>query len=195
MLWLVAMTLGCRLALPAVGQSSGLAGYVSTCPFISADERATLADSLAHHPEAHRLTISTSSLSTVTMELLPLVYGTQLMVVLERIDEPTQDSYLCAYTADWKLIEGARLIEPMPTPELFLQGIPLDTPEAIRLRQLLHPLYLDMHLEDGRLVVRPSLPQSLDDRQNSGLQTLIAGLSPLTYVWHERGFTFSSAVR
>lgn len=184
-LWLV-------LALPlglSAQRSLSLIDYIQTCPLLDEAQREQTAQALSRQGnQSTSCTVVTSPVSLVTIKLLPLLNGTPLILVLERVTSPTLDTQLRAYSPQWEELTELKLLDRVPTRELLLERWPREAGsyEDERLSQLLYPLHLEMQLASGegiRLSVKPVLPLSLSDREHPGLMELVAAQPELVYEW------------
>lgn len=184
-LWLV-------LALPlglSAQRSLSLIDYIQTCPLLDEAQREQTAQALSRQGnQSTSCTVVTSPVSLVTIKLLPLLNGTPLILVLERVTSPTLDTQLRAYSPKWEELTELKLLDRVPTRELLLERWPREAGsyEDERLSQLLYPLHLEMQWASGegiRLSVKPVLPLSLSDREHPGLMELVAAQPELVYEW------------
>lgn len=137
-------------------------------------------------------TIATSPISSISIKLFPMLNGTPLIVVLDRINHPTEDAQIRAYSPAWEELPKLSLFAQPPTRELLLERWGLqDAFVAQRMSQLLRPLHLQMKWVPGiedQLSVRAVVPLSLSDKEQEALLEA-ADLSPeLIYRWD--GTTF-----
>lgn len=171
-----------------------LSQYVATCPLLSELQRTRHSQSLAAEEQKlekpiRQTTITTSSLSEISISLLPVQGGSERLIVIERVKEPTPDSYLRYFDLDWNELPSD-LLTPAPRREDFLPKA-LTTSGEIRLSQLLYPLHLNMYIDEQRseLHVTPSLPLAQSDRQSEELMLLVEALPTLVYSWSGTLFT------
>lgn len=172
-------------------QTPSLGAYLEGCPFLSEAERQAL---LASAPEVRPAldavySAPTSTLSSCHIRLYPMVNGTPLIGVIERIAAPEADSRLTFYTPTWEAIPLESLIA-LPGREQFAVNFAGDTsPEAERLRQLLTPLHYHIDWEaGGALAISASLPLSQEDEASEPLKALAGALPTYRFVWKNYRF-------
>lgn len=185
-LLILALTLGKLSA-----QTPSLAQYLEVCPFLGEAEKQALLIAQEHQPQGLDAVFSTttSSLSVCDIRLYPMVNGTPLIGVVERITAPGLDSRLSFYTPDWVLIAPKSLIT-FPERERLLQALSdNNSPEAQRLRELIYPLHYDIQWgQGGSLIISPSLHFSEEDNANDALKALAATLPKWRFEWRNYRF-------
>lgn len=172
-------------------QTTSLEQYIESCPFLGDTEKKTLLTSAEHQDkilDAIYYT-STSSLSDCSIRLYPMVNGTPLIGVIERISEPSVDCSLRFYTPEWDSLPLEQIIE-LPIGREYMRELEGDSsPEAERIRQLLHPLhYLIQWSKNGSIVISASLPLSQEDEEQQSLKALIAKMPTYTFEWKNYRF-------
>lgn len=198
-LCLVGLTLLIASTL-AIAQGT-IRDYLPYAPDMSEDQRAILKsmpqhlDSLSTPYELgagltivqtdgkQHITLRTSTLSTWSLCLLPLVNGTQVLGVIETIDEPIQDSHISFYTQEWEPIESSKLFLGVKA-ENFIALAPSEEREY--LERALYPLYTSYQWEVGdrvQLTIRPTPPLAMTDEQSARIRPLFKQIGSLTYEW------------
>lgn len=172
-------------------QTSELSQYLESCPFFSEEDKKTL--QIVQEGQSNGVesvfSIPTSALSSCHIRLYPMVNGTPLIGVIERITAPELDSRLSFYTPDWGAIPLEGLIE-LPRRGRFVQHLEGNTSvEAERLRQLLYPLHYDIRwAQGGAVVCAVSVQLSQEDEENEALKTLISKLPEYRFEWKNYRF-------
>lgn len=176
------------------GQSSRLSQYVATCPLVSEEVRTQTAsrlDSLvAQGADPQATQIATSEVSSITIALLPMLNGTPLIVVIDKVLEPVADSHIRYFSPEWVELAEVSLVKGWPTREEVLARLDATdgTSAEIRLGQLLYPLYIDASLSQRELHLRPVLPLTKSDREDVALMTLADRLPTFVYRWDGNAF-------
>lgn len=172
-------------------QTSSLGQYLESCPFLSEVNKKALIIREEQEPRTLDAVFSTptSSLSSCYIRLYPMVNGTPLIAVIERIREPSLDCSLSFYTPEWVIIEPEALIR-LPQGEDFLSHFEGNgSVEAARLRQLLYPLHYDISWGDeGSVIITASLSLSQEDKQSEALKDLIDRLPKYRFEWKNYRF-------
>lgn len=182
--------------------------YIKTSPLLTQEQRERAAGWMQEaqaqgdgggKKRLNSCTVATSPISSISIKLFPMLNGTPLIVVLDRIESPTEDAQIRAYSSAWEELPTLRLFAQPPTRELLLERWGLqDAFAAQRIAQLLRPLHLQMKWVPGvedQLSVRAVLPLSLSDREQTSLMEA-ADLSPeLIYRWDGATFQLLPNVR
>lgn len=136
------------------------------------------------------LKLKTSEVGTWELRLLPLLNGSSLTSVIERVTRPQEDARITFLDQEGQEIKAEILA--LPTAEDFLKSIKLpETSQGYRLRELLHPLHYQLSWSEGMtesLIVTPSLLLTEEDKASHELAELIALLPTLSSTWDGKGF-------
>lgn len=127
------------------------------------------------------LLLRTSSLSTWSIKLLPQSDGKKLYCIIETLEEPTRDSYMRLYSAEWKPLN-----RPDALPRVELKDFIKGHSDRERLERLLTPLYTSYQYIDGDVLqVKVETPTLLNDDTREEDKKLIEGLPKLRYRWNK----------
>lgn len=136
------------------------------------------------------LRLKTSAVGSWELRLLPLLNGSSLTSVIERVTRPQADARITFLDQEGEVIETE--IVALPTAEDFLRSLELpETSSGYRLRELLRPLHYQLSWADGQadvLLVTPSLLLTEEDKASTELAALIAQLPSLASVWDGKSF-------
>ena len=136
------------------------------------------------------LRLKTSAVGSWELRLLPLLNGSSLTSVIERVTRPQADARITFLDREGEVIKTE--IVALPTAEDFLRSLQLpETSSGYRLRELLRPLHYQLSWADGQadvLLVTPSLLLTEEDKASTELAALIAQLSSLASVWDGKSF-------
>ena len=136
------------------------------------------------------LCLKTSAVGSWELRLLPLLNGSSLTSVIERVTRPQADARITFLDQEGEVIKTE--IIALPTVEDFLRSLELpETSSGYRLRELLRPLHYQLSWADGKadvLLVTPSLLLTEEDKASTELATLIAQLPSLASVWDGKSF-------
>ena len=136
------------------------------------------------------LRLKTSAVGSWELRLLPLLNGSSLTSVIERVTRPQADARITFLDQEGEVIKTE--IVALPTAEDFLSGLQLpETSSGYRLRELLRPLHYQLSWADGQadvLLVTPSLLLTEEDKASTELAALIAQLPSLASTWDGKSF-------
>ena len=136
------------------------------------------------------LRLKTSAVGSWELRLLPLLNGSSLTSVIERVTRPQADARITFLDQEGEVIKTE--IVALPTAEDFLSGLQLpETSSGYRLRELLRPLHYQFSWADGQadvLLVTPSLLLTEEDKASTELAALIAQLPSLASTWDGKSF-------
>lgn len=136
------------------------------------------------------LRLKTSAVGSWELRLLPLLNGSSLTSVIERVTRPQADARITFLDQEGQVIKTEILA--LPTAEDFLRSLQLpETSSGYRLRELLRPLHYQLSWAEGQadvLLVTPSLLLTEEDKANTELTALIAQLPSLASVWDGKSF-------
>ena len=136
------------------------------------------------------LRLKTSAVGSWELRLLPLLHGSSLTSVIERVTRPQADARITFLDQEGEVIKTE--IVALPTAEDFLRSLQLpETSSGYRLRELLRPLHYQLSWADGQadvLLVTPSLLLTEEDKASTELAALIAQLPSLASVWDGKSF-------
>lgn len=136
------------------------------------------------------LRLKTSAVGSWELRLLPLLNGSSLTSVIERVTRPQADAHITFLDQEGEVIKTE--IVALPTAEDFLRSLQLpETSSGYRLRELLRPLHYQLSWADGQadvLLVTPSLLLTEEDKASTELAALIAQLPSLASVWDGKSF-------
>ena len=136
------------------------------------------------------LRLKTSAVGSWELRLLPLLNGSSLTSVIERVTRPQADARFTFLDREGEVIKTE--IVALPTAEDFLRSLQLpETSSGYRLRELLRPLHYQLSWADGQadvLLVTPSLLLTEEDKASTELAALIAQLPSLASVWDGKSF-------
>ena len=136
------------------------------------------------------LSLKTSAVGSWELRLLPLLNGSSLTSVIERVTRPQADARITFLDQEGEVIKTE--IVALPTAEDFLRSLQLpETSSGYRLRELLRPLHYQLSWADGQadvLLVTPSLLLTEEDKASTELAALIAQLPSLASVWDGKSF-------
>lgn len=136
------------------------------------------------------LRLKTSAVGSWELRLLPLLNGSSLTSVIERVTRPQTDARITFLDQEGEVIKTE--IVALPTAEDFLRSLQLpETSSGYRLRELLRPLHYQLSWADGQadvLLVTPSLLLTEEDKASTELAALIAQLPSLASVWDGKSF-------
>ena len=136
------------------------------------------------------LRLKTSAVGSWELRLLPLLNGSSLTSVIERVTRPQADARITFLDQEGEVIKTE--IVALPTAEDFLRSLQLpETSSGYRLRELLRPLHYQLSWADGQadvLLVTPSLLLTEEDKASTELAALIAQLPSLASVWDGKSF-------
>ena len=136
------------------------------------------------------LRLKTSAVGSWELRLLPLLNGSSLTSVIERVTRPQADAHITFLDQEGEVIKTE--IVALPTAEDFLRSLQLpETSSGYRLRELLRPFHYQLSWADGQadvLLVTPSLLLTEEDKASTELATLIAQLPSLASVWDGKSF-------
>ena len=136
------------------------------------------------------LRLKTSAVGSWELRLLPLLNGSSLTSVIERVTRPQADARITFLDQEGQVIKTEILA--LPTAEDFLRSLQLpETSSGYRLRELLRPLLYLLSWAEGQadvLLVTPSLLLTEEDKANTELTALIAQLPSLASVWDGKSF-------
>lgn len=136
------------------------------------------------------LRLKTSAVGSWELRLLPLLNGSSLTSVIERVTRPQADARITFLDQEGEVIKTE--IVALPTAEDFLRSLQLpETSSGYRLRELLRPLHYQLSWADGQadvLLVTPSLLLTEEDKASTELTALIAQLPSLASVWDGKSF-------
>lgn len=136
------------------------------------------------------LRLKTSAVGSWELRLLPLLNGSSLTSVIERVTRPQADARITFLDREGEVIKTE--IVALPTAEDFLRSLQLpETSSGYRLRELLRPLHYQLSWADGQadvLLVTPSLLLTEEDKASTELAALIAQLPSLASVWDGKSF-------
>ena len=136
------------------------------------------------------LSLNTSAVGSWELRLLPLLNGSSLTSVIERVTRPQADARITFLDQEGEVIETE--IVALPTAEDFLRSLQLpETSSGYRLRELLRPLHYQLSWADGQadvLLVTPSLLLTEEDKASTELAALIAQLPSLASAWDGKSF-------
>ena len=136
------------------------------------------------------LRLKTSAVGSWELQLLPLLNGSSLTSVIERVTRPQADARITFLDQEGEVIKTE--IVALPTAEDFLRSLELpETSSGYRLRELLRPLHYQLSWADGQadvLLVTPSLLLTEEDKASTELAALIAQLPSLASVWDGKSF-------
>ena len=136
------------------------------------------------------LRLKTSAVGSWELRLLPLLNGSSLTSVIERVTRPQADARITFLDREGEVIKTE--IVALPTAEDFLRSLQLpETSSGYRLRELLRPLHYQLSWADGQadvLLVTPSLLLAEEDKASTELAALIAQLPSLASVWDGKSF-------
>ena len=136
------------------------------------------------------LRLKTSAVGSWELRLLPLLNGSSLTSVIERVTRPQADARITFLDQEGEVIKTE--IIALPTAEDFLRSLELpETSSGYRLRELLRPLHYQLSWADGQanvLLVTPSLLLTEEDKASTELAALIAQLPSLASVWDGKSF-------
>ncbi len=136
------------------------------------------------------LRLKTSAVGSWELRLLPLLNGSSLTSVIERVTRPQADARITFLDQEGEVIKTE--IIALPTAEDFLRSLQLpETSSGYRLRELLRPLHYQLSWADGQadvLLVTPSLLLTEEDKASTELAALIAQLPSLASVWDGKSF-------
>lgn len=136
------------------------------------------------------LRLKTSAVGSWELRLLPLLNGSSLTSVIERVTRPQADARITFLDQEGEVIKTE--IIALPTAEDFLRTLQLpETSSGYRLRELLRPLHYQLSWADGQadiLLVTPSLLLTEEDKASTELTALIAQLPSLSSVWDGKSF-------
>ena len=137
------------------------------------------------------LRLKTSAVGSWELRLLPLLNGSSLTSVIERVTRPQADARITFLDQEGEVIKTE--IVALPTAEDFLRSLELpETSSGYRLRELLRPLHYQLSWADGQadvLLVTPSLLLTEEDKASTELTALIAQLPSLASAWDGKSFT------
>lgn len=137
------------------------------------------------------LRLKTSAVGSWELRLLPLLNGSSLTSVIERVTRPQADARITFLDQEGEVIKTE--IVALPTAEDFLRSLQLpETSSGYRLRELLRPLHYQLSWADGQadvLLVTPSLLLTEEDKASTELTALIAQLPSLASAWDGKSFT------
>ena len=137
------------------------------------------------------LRLKTSAVGSWELRLLPLLNGSSLTSVIERVTRPQADARITFLDQEGEVIKTE--IIALPTAEDFLRSLQLpETSSGYRLRELLRPLHYQLSWADGQadvLLVTPSLLLTEEDKASTELAALIAQLPSLASAWDGKSFT------
>lgn len=136
------------------------------------------------------LRLKTSAVGSWELRLLPLLNGSSLTSVIERVTRPQADARITFLDQEGEVIKTE--IVALPTAEDFLRSLQLpEISSGYRLRELLRPLHYQLSWADGQaevLLVTPSLLLTEEDKASTELTALIAQLPSLASVWDGKSF-------
>lgn len=136
------------------------------------------------------LRLKTSAVGSWELRLLPLLNGSSLTSVIERVTRPQADARISFLDQEGEVIKTE--IVALPTAEDFLRTLQLpETSQGYRLRELLRPLHYQLSWADGQadvLLVTPSLLLTEEDKASTELAALIAQLPSLASTWDGKSF-------
>jgi len=136
------------------------------------------------------LRLKTSAVGSWELRLLPLLNGSSLTSVIDRVTRPQADARITFLDQEGEVIKTE--IVALPTAEDFLRSLQLpETSSGYRLRELLRPLHYQLSWADGQadvLLVTPSLLLTEEDKASTELAALIAQLPSLASVWDGKSF-------
>lgn len=136
------------------------------------------------------LRLKTSAVGSWELRLLPLLNGSSLTSVIERVTRPQVDARITFLDQEGEVIKTEILA--LPTAEDFLRSLQLpETSSGYRLRELLRPLHYQLSWAEGQanvLLVTPSLLLTEEDKANTELTALIAQLPSLASAWDGESF-------
>lgn len=136
------------------------------------------------------LRLKTSAVGSWELRLLPLLNGSSLTSVIERVTRPQADARITFLDQEGQVIKTEILA--LPTAEDFLRSLQLpETSSGYRLRELLRPLHYQLSWAEGQadvLLVTPSLLLTEEDKANTELTALIAQLPSLASTWDGKSF-------
>ncbi len=136
------------------------------------------------------LRLKTSAVGSWELRLLPLLNGSSLTSVIERVTRPQADARITFLDQEGEVIKTEILA--LPTAEDFLRSLQLpETSSGYRLRELLRPLHYQLSWAEGQadiLLVTPSLLLTEEDKASTELTALIAQLPSLSSVWDGKSF-------
>ena len=136
------------------------------------------------------LRLKTSAVGSWELRLLPLLNGSSLTSVIDRVTRPQADARITFLDQEGEVIKTE--IFALPTAEDFLRSLQLpETSSGYRLRELLRPLHYQLSWADGQadvLLVTPSLLLTEEDKASTELAALIAQLPSLASVWDGKSF-------
>lgn len=136
------------------------------------------------------LRLKTSAVGSWELRLLPLLNGSSLTSVIERVTRPQADARITFLDQEGEVIKTEILA--LPTAEDFLRSLQLpETSSGYRLRELLRPLHYQLSWAEGQadvLLVTPSLLLTEEDKANTELTALIAQLPSLASTWDGKSF-------
>jgi len=136
------------------------------------------------------LRLKTSAVGSWELRLLPLLNGSSLTSVIERVTRPQADARITFLDQEGEVIKTE--IIALPTAEDFLRSLQLpETSSGYRLRELLRPLHYQLSWADGQadvLLVTPSLLLTEEDKASTELAALIAQLPSLSSAWDGKSF-------
>lgn len=136
------------------------------------------------------LRLKTSAVGSWELRLLPLLNGSSLTSVIERVTRPQADARITFLDQEGEVIKTE--IVALPTAEDFLRSLQLpETSSGYRLRELLRPLHYQLSWADGQadvLLVTPSLLLTEEDKASTELAALIAQLPSLASTWDGKSF-------
>lgn len=137
------------------------------------------------------LRLKTSAVGSWELRLLPLLNGSSLTSVIERVTRPQADARITFLNQEGEVIKTE--IVALPTAEDFLRSLQLpETSSGYRLCELLRPLHYQLSWADGQadvLLVTPSLLLTEEDKASTELAALIAQLPSLASAWDGKSFT------
>lgn len=136
------------------------------------------------------LRLKTSAVGSWELRLLPLLNGSSLTSVIERVTRPQADARITFLDQEGEVIKTEILA--LPTAEDFLRSLQLpETSSGYRLRELLRPLHYQLSWAEGQadvLLVTPSLLLTEEDKASTELTALIAQLPSLASAWDGKSF-------
>lgn len=136
------------------------------------------------------LRLKTSAVGSWELRLLPLLNGSSLTSVIERVTRPQADARITFLDQEGEVIKTE--IVALPTAEDFLRSLQLpETSSGYRLRELLRPLHYQLSWADGQadvLLATPSLLLTEEDKASTELAALIAQLPSLASTWDGKSF-------
>lgn len=199
--WFVTLILGLSLYYNAAAQSprlgAGIRAYFELYPELDAESKDLILEVLDKgvsldfplkvyeslqllYVSDSTLSIRTSPVSTLTLQVLQSYEGKPLLMTIESVEKPLVDSRLSFWTSEWEALDGAKFFTP-PSALDFVRS----RSEDAYLVELLRPLYCHYTLStQGLLELKLSTPILLNDTTREQATKAIAALPPLRYQWN-----------